>query len=195
MGYLLFCIFWLARGIAHGLFALILDWSKYYYFAFGLVKFNPIRCNGDFLTRLVSHASPRLHNFCNFCLAHGLFALIVIGQSKLFCFCSWSIQSNQGQWWLSHPFSRASRWLPTLLQVLIGVRIVFLFAFFWCSLWLVKVNYFAFYSCDIKLKTALKTQHIHSRPWIFTYKPYTKSLFTMLISAPKGKWVTPPTKT
>ena len=56
------------HGIAHGLFALILDWSKaeaskLYYTAFVLVTFNPTRCNGDFLTRLISRASPRLQNF------------------------------------------------------------------------------------------------------------------------------------
>ena len=56
----------------------------------------------------------------------------------IFCFCSWGMQSNQVQWWLLHTFSCASRRLHTLL------RIVFCLLSFLCSLWLVKVNYFAF---------------------------------------------------
>lgn len=144
-------MFWSTHGIAHGLFALILDWSKaevskLYYFAFVLVTFNPTRCNGDFLTRLISRASPQLQNFLAIsdwlmdCLRS--FWLVKV----IFYFFSWSMQSDQVQWWLSHAFSRASRRLHTLL------RIVFYLLSYLCSLWLVKVNYFAFVPATLNWK-------------------------------------------
>lgn len=187
-------MFWLAHGIAHGLFALILDWSKQetsklYYFAFVFVTFNPNRCNGDFLTRLISRASPRLQNFfaisdwlmdClrSFWLVKAIFWLLFLGHA---------IQSGAIM-----TFARFFSRFPSATYF---VTDCFLFVVFLCSLWLVKVNYFAFVPATLNWNRSLRHSTYTHVLESLLMNLLRKACFTMLLSAPQGKWFTPLTKT
>ena len=157
-------MFWLAHGIAHGLFALILDWSKQeasklYHFAFVLVTFNPTRCNGDFLTRLISRASPRLQKL--FAVSDRLMDCLpsfwLVKVIFLFLFLGYAIQSGA--------LVTFARFFPRFPSATYFVTDCFLFVVvFLCVLIVIgQSKLLCFCSCDIKLKTVRKTQHIHSR--------------------------------
>lgn len=177
-------MFWLARGLS----ALILDWSKaeaskLYYFAFVLVTFNPTRCNGDFLTRFNIALFPTaIEFFCNFWLAHGLFALILIGQSNfLLLFLGYAIQSG-AMVTFAHFFLR----FPSATYF---VTDCFLFVVFFVLIVIGQCKLLCFCSCDIQLKTVLRhSTYTHVLESLLNInEPYKKSLFYNVVIGTERK--------
>ena len=181
-------MFWLAHGIAHGLFALILDWSKQettklYYFAFVLVTFNPNRCNGDFLTRLISRASPRLQNFfaisdwlmdCwrSFWLVKVIFLLLFLG------YAIWS-----------GAMVTFARFFPRFPSATHFVTDCFLFVVFFVLIVIGQSKLLCFCSCDIQLKTVLRhSTYTHVLESLLNInEPYKKSLFYNVVIGTERK--------
>ena len=125
---------------------------------------NPNRCNGDFLTRLISRASPRLQNF--FAISDWLMDCLrsfwLVKIIFLLLFLEYAIQSGA--------MLTFARFFPRFPSATYFVTDCFLFVVFFVLIVIVQSKLLCFCSCDIQMKTVQKTQQ-----WSKWFTPPTKT--------------------